>query len=90
MHLHRELSGTLLILSRAFAYNTMSAGQTEDEVSLAPLKDTLASLPDALLNVTELKVSSDMDYKKRLEIIKEQEELIEDEKEQEEARRFAL
>lgn len=102
LHLNRELSGVLLILSRAFTLNTIIVDGQDN--SLASLKDTLASLPDALvrqslhvkhcgrlnncliqLNATELSVSSDRgDFQKRLEVLQEQEELIEDEREQEE------
>jgi len=81
LHVHRELSGTLLILSRAFSFNEAN---TSDGY-LVSLRDTLSSLPDALLNETEMEVSGDQsDYKKKLEVLQEQEELIEDEAEQEE------
>jgi len=87
LHLHYGLSGTLLILSKAFAFNR-AYGATDaegggDEV-LKSLKDTLASLPDNLVNEAELEVSSDSaSYKQRLEVLQQQEELIEDEEEQE-------
>ncbi|GJN88466.1 hypothetical protein Rhopal_001432-T1 [Rhodotorula paludigena] len=95
LHLHYGLSGTLLILSKAFAFNR-AYGATEAEGGnevLRSLKDTLASLPDNLVNETELEVSSDSaSYKQRLEVLQQQEELIEDEEEQEakeaEARRL--
>jgi len=81
LHVHRELSGTLLILSRAFSFN--EANTTDGH--LVSLKNTLSSLPDALLNETEMEVSGDQaDFKKKLEVLEEQEELIEDEAEQEE------
>jgi len=87
LHLNRGLSGTLLILSKAFAFNRplpgSAVGEDGDDIVRA-LKDTLASLPDNLLNETELEVSSDSaSYKQRLEVLQQQEELIEDEQEQE-------
>ncbi|KAL8286601.1 hypothetical protein RQP46_004129 [Phenoliferia psychrophenolica] len=93
LHLHRGLSGTLLILSKAFAFNRPASGGEEGDHIMTSLKDTLASLPDNLLNETELEVSSDSaSYKQRLEVLQQQEELIEDEEEQEakesEARRL--
>ncbi|KAM0756277.1 LETM1-domain-containing protein [Meredithblackwellia eburnea MCA 4105] len=94
LHLNRGLSGTLLILSKAFSFNRPGTAEAEggDHI-LTSLKDTLASLPDNLLNETELEVSSDSaSYKQRLEVLQQQEELIEDEEEQEakesEARRL--
>ncbi|GAA98194.1 uncharacterized protein L969DRAFT_45822 [Mixia osmundae IAM 14324] len=81
LHVHREMSGTLLILSKAFSFKEDSSGQGH----LMSLKDTLASLPDYLLSEAELKVASDSaSYKQRLDVLKQQEELIEDEREQEE------
>lgn len=102
LHLHRGLSGTLLILSKAFSYLRPvdqqhvvqdAADDSSQEEILRSLKTTLASLPDALLNETELDISSDeASYKQRLEVLQEQEELIEEEEEQEqkeqEARRL--
>ncbi|GAA5848536.1 hypothetical protein JCM5353_004607 [Sporobolomyces roseus] len=87
LHLHNQLSGTLLILSKAFGFNrglSVNPDAEGDEI-MKSLKDTLASLPDNLVNETELEVSSDSaSYKQRLEVLQQQEELIEDEQEQEE------
>ena len=88
LHLHYGLSGTLLILSKAFAFNRAYGATPEGEAGgdevLKSLKDTLASLPDNLVNEAELEVSSDSaSYKQRLEVLQQQEELIEDEEEQE-------
>ncbi|GAA5929259.1 hypothetical protein JCM3775_002291 [Rhodotorula graminis] len=88
LHLHYGLSGTLLILSKAFAFNRAYGVTPEGEAGgdevLKSLKDTLASLPDNLVNEAELEVSSDSaSYKQRLEVLQQQEELIEDEEEQE-------
>lgn len=52
LHLNRGLSGTLLILSKAFAFNRGEGAVTsEDEGDdiMRSLKDTLASLPDNLV-----------------------------------------
>ncbi|ORY54269.1 LETM1-like protein-domain-containing protein [Leucosporidium creatinivorum] len=92
LHVNRGLSGTLLILSKAFGFNR-GGGEGEGDEIMRSLKDTLASLPDNLVNETELEVSSDSaSYKQRLEVLQQQEELIEDEEEQEakesEARRL--
>ncbi|KAH8923138.1 LETM1-domain-containing protein [Atractiella rhizophila] len=88
LHVHRGLSGTLLILSKAFAFTRGWRGpegeEKEGEGQIEGLRDTLASLPDTLLNETELAYDSDTaNYSKRLAVLQEQEELIEDEAEQE-------
>lgn len=44
MHLHHQLSGVLLVLTRAFEY-----AHADKSTSMASLKDTLASLPDNLV-----------------------------------------
>lgn len=80
LHLHHNLSGVLLILSKAFAFTERPDGTVDH---LESLKDTLSSLPDTLLNETELQVSSEEGFKQRLEVLQQQEELIEDEAEQE-------
>ncbi|MBW0478942.1 hypothetical protein O181_018657 [Austropuccinia psidii MF-1] len=84
LHIHRNLSPTLLILGRAFAFNR--GGEVEiGDSTLESLKDALSSLPDTLLNEAELGVSQDnITNKQRLTVLEEQEELIEDEREQEE------
>ena len=83
LHLNHNLSGTLLILSKAFAFTEKPDGTIDH---LSSLKHTLSSLPDTLLNETELGMLSDEEdkaFKQRLEVLQEQEELIEDEAEQE-------
>ncbi|KZT52058.1 LETM1-domain-containing protein [Calocera cornea HHB12733] len=78
LHLVNGVSGTLLILSRAFAF-----GEKGDDV-VKSLEHTLASMPDHLLNEAELDVSGDRgSYQQKLEVLQQQEELIEDEAEQE-------
>lgn len=53
LHLNRGLSGTLLILSKAFAFNYGPGGlagkEGEGDDIMRSLKDTLASLPDNLV-----------------------------------------
>lgn len=80
LHLHRNLSGVLLILSKAFSFTERPDGSVDH---LTSLKDTLSSLPDTLLDETELQLSSEEGFKQRLEVLQQQEELIEDEAEQE-------
>lgn len=80
LHLHHNLSGVLLILSKAFAFTEKPDGTIDH---LSSLKHTLSSLPDNLLNETEESVSSEHAFKQRLEVLQQQEELIEDEAEQE-------
>lgn len=95
LHLHERISGTLLILSKAFnlmhAASHPNAGEVDaasQEEGITPyiksLELTLASLPDNLLNEAELSVNKDTaTNKERLEVLEEQEDLIEDEAEQE-------
>lgn len=80
LHVTNDISGILLILSRAFDWGENSG----KESVLNSLGSVLASLPDNLLNEAELAVDSEgASYKQKLEVLKEQEELIEDEAEQE-------
>ncbi|CAG8450501.1 5301_t:CDS:2 [Acaulospora morrowiae] len=83
LHLNYKVPSTLLILSRAFSFSdrTELVDQTE------ALHATLNSLPDNLINETELQVMEDdgtATYKQKLEVLEEQEELIAEEKAQEE------
>lgn len=56
LHLHRGLSGTLLILSKAFSFNHSAPGVKDGEGDniMRSLKDTLASLPDNLVHLGRL------------------------------------
>ncbi|KAK0564223.1 LETM1 domain-containing protein ylh47 [Tilletia horrida] len=90
LHTRQKISGTLLILSKAFNY--VAAREAEDNKSshIQSLEITLSSLPDNLLNEAELQVNSDAaTNKQRLEVLQQQEELIEDEAEQEQEERQA-
>ncbi len=99
LHLNHDISGVLLILSRAFDWGE---NRGSDGV-IQSLAGVLSGLPDPLvrrhiasrklslmkllfrqLNETELAVDSEKaSYKQKLEVLQEQEELIEDEAEQE-------
>lgn len=89
LHLHEGISGTLLILSKAFNY--VAQGSNEGApLQLKSLELTLSSLPENLLNEAELNVHKDSaTNKQRLEVLQEQEELIEDEAEQEQEEKAA-
>jgi len=80
LHLVNDISGVLLILSRAFDWGENRGS----EGVIRSLGSVLASLPDNLLNEAELAVDSEKaSYKQKLEVLQQQEELIEDEAEQE-------
>ncbi len=84
LHVRNRISGTLLVLSKAFNY--VAAGNNDDNAQshLRSLELTLSSLPDNLVNEAELSVNSEgATNKQRLEVLQQQEELIEDEAEQE-------
>lgn len=87
LHLKERISGTLLILSRAFYFvgEPEDANATYQDMQIKGLELTMSSLPDKLLNEAELHFSKEAaTNKQRLEVLQEQEELIEDEAEQEE------
>lgn len=86
LHYMNKISGVLLILSRAFNFG----GKTEDV--LPSLVSTLASLPESLVDETELaQYKDDVPFKQKLEVLQQQQELIEEEavqeKEEAEARK---
>ncbi|CAG8488398.1 2906_t:CDS:10 [Ambispora gerdemannii] len=81
LHLNHKVPSSLLILSRAFSF----ADRSELVDQAQALQATLDSLPDNLVNEAELEVSeASATYKQKLEVIEQQEELIADEKAQEE------
>lgn len=87
LHIREKISGTLLILSRAFYFvgEPEDANATYNDMQIRGLELTMSSLPDKLLNEAELHFSKEAaTNKQRLEVLQEQEELIEDEAEQEE------
>ncbi|KZT33992.1 LETM1-domain-containing protein [Sistotremastrum suecicum HHB10207 ss-3] len=85
LHLYNRVSGVLLILSRAFVFDR-KLDEHDGSPIIKSLEAVLSGLPDNLLNEAELEVDSDKaTYKKKLEVLQQQEELIEDEAEQEQA-----
>ncbi|ORX91120.1 LETM1-domain-containing protein [Basidiobolus meristosporus CBS 931.73] len=77
LHLRHRIPSSILILSRAFSISDQVPGWTPDA-----LQATLSSLPETLVNETELNVSEaqgSADPKQKLEVITEQEEIIADE-----------
>ncbi|KAF9973782.1 hypothetical protein BGZ73_002970 [Actinomortierella ambigua] len=83
LNLKHNIPSSLLILSRAF----MFADGQEQATPVEALQATLSSLPDSLLTETELHVSElegAATPQQKLEVLEQQEELIADEKAQEE------
>ena len=80
-----KVPASLLILSRAF----LLSDRIPDEASSAEaLQATLSSLPDSVVNEAVLKhaeTEGKATYKQKLDVLTQQEELIADELEQEEA-----
>ncbi|KAG8935935.1 hypothetical protein FRC02_005410 [Tulasnella sp. 418] len=84
LHYTNKVSGVLLILSRAFDWVRSSGSDKGSEGVLQALQSVLSTLPDSLYSETKLAVDSEKaSYKEKLEVLKQQEELIEDEAEQE-------
>ncbi|GAC75809.1 Ca2+-binding transmembrane protein LETM1/MRS7 [Moesziomyces antarcticus T-34] len=84
LHVRNKISGTLLVLSKAFNYVAAGNNDVNAQSHLRSLELTLSSLPDNLVNEAELSVNSERaTNKQRLEVLQQQEELIEDEAEQE-------
>lgn len=92
MHHHQQdkkIPSSLLILSRAFTISERIPRDPADSASGAAqaLQATLSSLPEHVVNEAALEVAQadgTATAKLRLEVIKDQEELIDDELEQEE------
>ena len=74
LHLHQQIPASLLLLSRAL--------YLPEDVPTA-LKTTLSSLPEAIVEETEVLVADTLgemvDNKVRLEVLRQQEELIREE-----------
>ncbi|KAJ3060887.1 hypothetical protein HDU98_003162, partial [Podochytrium sp. JEL0797] len=84
LHLTHGVPGGLLILSRAFTISERIPLSTEEALkeSAGALQATLSSLPQQVVNETQLhmaQVSGTATSSQKLNVIKEQEELIEDE-----------
>ncbi|KAI8384752.1 LETM1-like protein-domain-containing protein [Radiomyces spectabilis] len=80
LHLNHHVPSTLLILSRAFSF-------TDHMTTEEALRATFNSLPDNLVNETELQVLELVGattYKQKMDVLEQQQELIDDESEQEE------
>ena len=86
LHYSNKISGVLLVLSRAFHFNEEGADVIKS------LESTLSSLPDNLLSEAELDVlGPEASYEDKMEVLKQQQDLIEEEavqeKEEEDARK---
>ncbi|TPX36617.1 hypothetical protein SmJEL517_g01151 [Synchytrium microbalum] len=85
LHLKNQIPSTLLVLSRAFTFDRPIDRPSD---TAEALQAALHSLPHQVVNETALGIAEaegKATYKQKLEVLKEQEELIEDESEQEEA-----
>jgi len=85
LRLKRGVPSTLLVLSNAFVY--ASGKDNEFEGQIEALQAVLASVPEELFHEIELEVHTAegaATNRQRLEVLKEQEELIEEENEQNE------
>ncbi len=82
LRLHQKVPSTLLVLSSAYSYGVTAEGEDSHYYAL---QSVLSALPEELYHEAELDISSDAaTNKQRLEVIKEQQELIKDENAQEE------
>jgi LETM1 and EF-hand domain-containing protein 1 len=86
LHLEHKVPSSLLLLSNAFQTTSrpFHTGTLEDKAEA--LQQTLSSLPHQVINEASLKVSQEEGVatnKQKLDVLKEQEEMIEDEEEQE-------
>ncbi|KAH9857644.1 LETM1-domain-containing protein [Lenzites betulinus] len=85
LHLKQRVSGVLLVLARAFQFDKKPGDDEDGKTAIIKsLEAVLCGLPDNLLSEAELEVDSDQaSYKQKLDVLKQQEELIQDEQEQE-------
>ncbi|KAJ5510712.1 hypothetical protein N7453_002815 [Penicillium expansum] len=84
LRLKQGVPSTLLVLSNAYLY-TQGGKESEFASQIDALKSVLSSIPEELFHEIELEVHNAegaATNKQRLEVIKEQEELIEEENEQ--------
>lgn len=86
LHLVHKIPSSLLLLSLAFQTQTSTKiGDSGLDVKAQALQATLSSLPHQVVNEAQLKISEQegvATYKQKLDVLKEQEELIADELEQ--------
>ncbi|KAI9346753.1 LETM1-like protein-domain-containing protein [Zopfochytrium polystomum] len=88
LHIKHHVPSTLLVLSRAFVISEKIPANVDEALkgSAASLQATLSSLPDEVVNEAKLQiadVAGTATYQQRLDVLKEQEELIKTELEQE-------
>ncbi|KAJ5119073.1 hypothetical protein N7476_011425 [Penicillium atrosanguineum] len=84
LRLKQGVPSTLLVLSNAYSY-TQGGKESEMASQIDALKSVLSSIPEELFHEIELEVHNAegaATNKQRLEVIREQEELIEEENEQ--------
>ena len=84
LRLKNNIPSTLLVLSNAYMYTT-SSKDTEISSQIDALQAVLSSIPEELFHEIELEVHNAegaATNKQRLEVLKEQQELIEEENEQ--------
>lgn len=79
LRLREKIPATLLVLSNAYTYGDLESHDTIFDA----LQAVLSSMPEEVYHVTEVDVVEDITNKQRLNLIKEQEELIQTETKQE-------
>ncbi|KAL9623952.1 MAG: hypothetical protein Q9160_001705 [Pyrenula sp. 1 TL-2023] len=85
LRLRAGVPSTLLVLSNAYMYTSPSGHDAEIESQIDALQAVLSSIPEELFHEIELEVHTAegaATNKQRLEVLKEQQELIEEENEQ--------
>lgn len=85
LRLRDGVPSTLLVLSSAYSYAQAAAGEGEATSQIDALTGVLSSIPEELFHEIELEVHNAegaATNKQRLEVLKEQQELIEEENEQ--------
>ncbi|KAL8400108.1 hypothetical protein RB594_000494 [Gaeumannomyces avenae] len=85
LRLRDGVPSTLLVLSSAYSYAQAAAGEGEASGQIDALTGVLSSIPEELYHEIELEVHNAegaATNKQRLEVLKEQQELIEEENEQ--------
>ncbi len=87
LRLRDGVPSTLLVLSSAYMYGQTSTGDSAASTQIEALTGVLSSIPEELFHEMELEVHNAegaATNKQRLEVLKEQQELIEEEAEQNE------
>lgn len=89
LHLNHKIPSSILLLSQAFQNSDLKSTKTTNEA----LQATLASMPHQAVNAASLKINEregKATYKQKLDVLKEQEELIQDELEENSAAEQAI